>query len=732
MLHALGGFVGRRPWVVIAVWAMVAAAGLTAVPRVGTVLTAGGFSASGIEAERAADRLRTDLAAPGPSVLVVFRSDTLTASDPRFLASAARALAPLTSLGFVRRIVPFWESAAQVAPSQRTAYAAVYLDVDDERIHATVPQIRNGLGPTDLETHVAGAAVFYDDIQRYSEGDLRRVEIIGLPFALVALLLVFGSVVAASIPVIAGGASVVAGLGVIWLAGQVGGFSVFALNVVTLVGLGLGADYSLFLVSRFREEMRHHDRATAVIRTLDSAGRAVVFAGLTVLIGLLALTLFEFKMLRSIGIGGSAVVVLAMLAALTLVPAILAVLGPSVDRWRVWRPSVGVRDGWARLARAVMRRPLVVFVAVTAVLVALGAPFLHARVSAPDAAVLPVDSPSRRAYDLLQAEFGAGHVAPLFVVVRLPESALAAASVERLYRFGAALAADPRVAKVTSAVNIDPRITLAQYQVLYRNPQAITEPYAAGFASALTRDRTAVLAVEPRAGATSEEARDLVYAIRAYRDQHGLDALVGGGAAGLTDFVDRLYADFPWAAGVILTTTYAVLVVLFRSLVLPLKAVVMNVLSLCASFGALVLVFQDGWLAGVLGFEPLGYIEATLPVVLFALLFGLSMDYEVFLLTRVKEAYDAGHDNVASVALGLRRSGPVITSAAFVVIVVSLAFVTADIVLIKAVGLGAAIAVFVDASIVRSLLVPAAMCLLGRWNWWAPFGLSRAAGRGRR
>jgi RND superfamily putative drug exporter len=228
------------------------------------------------------------------------------------------------------------------------------------------------------------------------------------------------------------------------------------------------------------------------------------------------------------------------------------------------------------------------------------------------------------------------------------------------------------------------------------------------------------MSIEPRASASSAEARELVDAIREYRDRHGLDLLVGGGAASLSDFTDRLYEDFPKAVGVILLVSYLVLLALFRSVLLPLKAVFMNVLSLAASFGALVLVFQEGWLAGLLGFEPLGYIEATLPVLMFALLFGLSMDYEVFLLTRIKEAHDDGSDNTEAVALGLERSGRVITSAATVVIVVSLAFVSADIVLIKAVGLGAAIAIFVDATIVRTLLVPATMKLLGEWNWWAP------------
>ena len=721
MLRSLGRFIVRHAWLVIAVWLAVGLVAVAFAPRAGSVARAGGFSADDLESERALRRFEADFGAIGTPLEIVFHSARLVATDPEFVAAARAALEPLARIDIVERIEPFWENGSQVAPSGNTAYATVYIRVAPERAHSVVPLIRDRLGRSELNTYVAGSAVFYSDIQQLSEDDLRRAELIGIPFALLALLLVFGSVVAAAVPVLAGGTSVVIGLALIFGIGQVTNFSIFALNVVTLVGLGLGADYSLFLVSRFREELATgKPPAAAVIRTVDTAGRAVIFSGLAVLAGLSSLTLFEFMMLRSIGIGGVVVVLIAMAAALTLVPAILMVLGHRIDRLRVPRPRLGVRGGWSRLAHAVMRRPVPVFLVVTLLLVLMGLPFLHVRIRAPDASVLTPDSPSRVAFELLEAEFGPGHVAPLFVVVRLPRGALQTESLAELHALGIALEADPRVRRVFGVTNLDPRISLAQYRLLYRDPERIGDPYAAAVAGALVRDRTAVLVVEPDEPASSDSARDLVFAIRDYRDRHDLDALVGGGAAGLTDFVDRLYSDFPKAVAGIVIVTYVVLVLLFRSVVLPLKAVIMNMLSLLASFGALVLVFQDGWLSGVLRFEPLGFVEATLPILLFAVLFGLSMDYEVFLLTRVKEAHDAGLDNAESVAVGLERSGRVITSAALVVIVVSLAFVTADIVLIKAVGLGAAIAVFVDATIVRSLLVPATMRLLGEWNWWAP------------
>ena len=711
----------RWRWPIVAAWLLAASLSLLALPQVGSILRAGGFSADGIEAEEAFERYEQDFGAVGSPIQIAFHHDEWRVTDEAFATEAARVLAPLAAHPDVMRVSTYHDNPTQIAPGGHTAYATLFFDLHPDVAHRIVPDLRGLLESSDLDVHIAGSPVYYSDIQTLSEADLQRAETVGLPFALIVLVLVFGSVVAAGIPVLAGGASVVVGLALLWLFGQQVGFSIFALNVVTLVGLGLGADYSLILVSRFREELAA-GRSTeeAVPRTVATAGKAVVFSGAAVLTGLASLMVFEFMMLRSIGAGGALVVLIAVAAATTFVPALLAVLGPRVNKWRVWRPRVGPRNGWARLARAVMRRPLPIFLSVSAFLVVLGLPFLHVRLNAPDARVLTPDSPSRVAYEFLRDEFGEGHQTPLFLVSRFPEGALAPEAVAAQHALTRALEADPRVARVGGFTAIDPRITLEQYQLLYRYAPGIGDPWARTLAETFTRENAAFMLVEPSVPSTSPEAEGLVEAIRAYRDANGLDLLVGGGAAGLKDFVDRLYTDFPKAVLLILGITYVVLAILFRSVVLPLKAVLLNVLSLLASFGALVLVFQDGWLSNVLRFEPLGYIDSLLPIVLFAMLFGLSMDYEVFLLSRVKEAHDEGRSNTESVAIGMERSGRVVTSAALVVIAVCLAFVTADIVLIKALGLGAAIAVFVDAAIVRALLVPATMHLLGRWNWWAP------------
>ncbi|HEX3244356.1 MAG TPA: MMPL family transporter, partial [Chloroflexota bacterium] len=458
----------------------------------------------------------------------------------------------------------------------------------------------------------------------------------------------------------------------------------------------------------------------ALAITMSTAGRAVLFSGLTVLLGLLGLMSFDLMAMRSLGIAGSIVVGLCVLAALTLLPALLALLGPRVDALSVLRPLQGKSGLWHGLAQVVMARPWLVFSSVVIVLALLGGPFLRVDLGAPDASILPRDVQSRQGFDLLRDRFGAGEIAPILVVVRAPDTLYTPERIGILVDYARRLQADPRVARVDSMVTLDPRLSREQYELLYRSPDRILEGFARAAAAAFTREPITLLRVVARQGQTTAEAKSLVRSIRATPIGGGMDILVGGGSAGVVDYVDDLYSAFPRALLFVVIATYLVLFWTFRSAVLPLKAIVMNVLSITASYGALVVVFQEGALSWLLGFQPLGFVEASLPIVLFCVLFGLSMDYEVFLLTRIREAYLESHDNRESVAQGLERSGRIITSAAAIIVLVSASFVAADIILIKALGLGTAIAVFLDATVVRALLVPATMRLLGDWNWWTP------------
>ena len=379
-----------------------------------------------------------------------------------------------------------------------------------------------------------------------------------------------------------------------------------------------------------------------------------------------------------------------------------------------------------------MRRPLAFLIPTLALLLVLGSPFLHVRFNAPDASILPAGVPSRAAFDRLQAEFGEGAFAPITIAVRTVGRATSPDNLARLYEYSRRIAADPRVRRVDSLVDVDQRLTLAQYQLLYGDPNGPRDRFVATALAATTRgDLTAFTLTTPY-GPNRAEGRALVADLRDPRSglapPAGVGILVGGGAADVADVVDGVAADFPRTALFIVISTYLVLFALLRSVVLPAKALLMNALSITASFGALVWIFQDGNLSAPLGFQPLGFVETTQPVILFCVLFGLSMDYEVFLLTRMKEVWDTTGDNTEAVARGLERSGRIVTSAALIVVVVAGSFAFADIVLIKALGLGVAIAVALDATVVRALLVPSTMRLLGHWNWWMPARLERIVG----
>ncbi|HLZ30600.1 MAG TPA: MMPL family transporter [Chloroflexota bacterium] len=735
----------------LAIWGLVLVLALPIVPRVLRSLTAGGFTSPDLEAFRAG-QLLADRFGSNPSSLFLVYDDpggALSATDPRFFDQVEQSLVDVRQLPFVERVVTAAANPRQVAPDGRAQYATLTLAAGADNVSEVVPGIERALHPTEsnLQVTLTGAPVFYQDIFDVTERDLRRAELLSIPAAAVALVLVFGSIVAGAVPGLVGGTAVAVTLAIMVLLSQVFELSIFSLNLATMLGLGLGIDYSLFVVSRFREESALGASVErAVAWSIATAGRAVLFSGATVMIGLLALLTFDITALRSMGIAGALVVGISILAALTLLPALLGMLGPRIDAFmigplaasnaRIGNHRVGFggvrganidRGFWSRLARFVMARPVLVLVPLLALLIGLGLPFLRVEFGAPDASILPTDVQSRRGFDLLRTHWGDGELSPVLLVFQTTDgsSPLQPDHIQALAEFMRRVQADPDVARTESVVSLDPRITPEQYALIYADPNRIADGYGQAAARATVRGDTLLADVTSRFGQTDKRAKDLVRAIRATPPPAGFRLLVGGGTAGVIDYADRLYDQFPRAAIVIVLAIYVVLLRTFGSVVIPIKAVAMNALSILASYGALVVIFQEGALADLLHFQPLGFVEASLPIVMFCVLFGLSMDYEVFLLSRIQEAHLDGADNATSVARGLERSGRIITSAAAIVVLVSLSFVAADIVLIKALGLGTAIAVFLDATVVRALLVPATMRLLGEWNWWAPGWLRR-------
>lgn len=728
MFSILGRAAYRWRWVILLLWALALLVAAPIVPRVSEVLKVGGFSSPNTEAAHARAVLERELGFAPSTLLVVYQSESLPATDPRFQQAVARSLANVRALPGVTDVLLPSTDPAMISRDGTTAYAIVGLDLPPEEAQRLAPAFEAAVQPQpELQISIAGGPVFYRDIETVSQRDLRRAELIVFPFATIALLLVFGSVIAAMMPLLVGAAGVAVVLLTLFAIASRVDLSIFVLNLATMLGLGLAVDYSLFITSRFREELARQGRDVprALERTMATAGKAVFFSGATVLIGLTGLALFEFMFLRSVGIAGVVVVAWSTIAALTLLPALLAVAGTRIDRFSVrGRSFLGHHgdDFWVRLSEGVMARPVAVLIPTLALLLLVGAPFLDANISSPDATILPKDQPSRQAFDILVQEYGAGEISPFLIVLESPGRIFDRDALGEIYDISSRLANDPRVTRVQSITPPAlPREQAIGVASLQRGLQQVGVDTGA---SRLANDNAAVIFAYTAYLPNDEENKALLAELRAL-DPPGMTLLVDGGTAEIVDSVGEMYADFPRAIALIVVATYLVLLVLFRSLLLPLKAILMNGLSILASYGALVWVFQEGHLSRFMGFSALGFVEASLPIIMFCVLFGLSMDYEVFLLSRVREEWERTGDNTRAVAVGLQRSGRIITSAALLVVVVTASFVTADVVIIKALGFGIALAVFLDATVVRALLMPSTMKLLGHWNWWLPSPLQR-------
>jgi RND superfamily putative drug exporter len=729
-------------------WLLLILSALSLVAAALMILAGGQLDPPDIPAEtesgRALGLIGKELPARPPSFSLIFSHQTLSAQDPAFRTEVARAIAPLARDPRVARVRTAYDGLpGGFSRDGRRALALVELhgravgfaSLEFSGLPPDLyPALRALVRSDTLEILASGPIALNHDFTEVARQDLGRVEVIILPLVAVLLLLVFGSAVAALLPLAVGGLAMASAIGGTLLLARWVSVSIYAPNIVSMIGLGVAIDYSLFVVSRFREELRERPTPEALARTLATAGRAIFFSGLTVAIGLLGMTLLGLGNLGSMGWAGTMVVGFAVLYGLTTLPALLAVLGPRVNAVRVpflslGRPESG-RGAWHRLAAVVMAYPWRVLLPVVALLLVLGLPLLHLRVGAGDETALPPESESRRASEVLRREFPGEDVNRILVVLDAGrESPLTPEHVAQAHALSRWLAARPHVTRVDSFVDLDPSLDLAMYQQIAALPRDRRPPELAAALEHLVGEHVALLVVSTALRPSSDQARALVREIRTAHPPFAGETLVAGQTAFDLDFIGLTLRRAPLAIGLIVVVTFVVMFLLLDSVLLPLKAVAMNLLSITASFGALVWIFQDGHLAGWLGFTP-GPIQTATPLIMFCLVFGLSMDYEVLLLSRVREEYERTGDNVQAVAAGLERTGRLITGAAAIMAAVFFGFGLARSVIIQAVGIGIGLAVVVDATIVRALLVPAAMRLMGDWNWWRPSWLTR--GRARR
>ena len=744
MFAAWGRFVHRRRWPVLAVSALLlVASGWIAAS--GARLQSGGFIETS-DSGRASRLIEHELpTAGGATFTLVFSSDRLTVTDAAFGDAVGEALRPLREDPRVATIVsPFDGSAADPSAliSKDKHAAAVDVATKDELAVARdyYKELRAKVRSDRLTIAATGVLAITNGFNDVLQDDLRRAETVSLPLALVLLLIVFGSVVAGFIPLGVGILAVMSGIAGMFVLARFTDVSVYAENVVTLIGLGVAIDYSLFITNRYREELlRGRGSEDALAVAMSTAGRAITFSGLTVAIGLSGMLFYQGTYLSSMGVSGAIVVASAVFYGLTFLPALLAVLGKNVDRLRlpILQPDTEGRGWWHSIATGVMRRPVLVLVPVVAFILLAGSPFLHIHLATGDVTMLPKHEESRAAYDRLVDDFAGAGQNHISVVVDYPEGVtLDQARVAGLVELGKRLTAVRGVQRVQGAFALDPRLTADAYTALYAAPAESWPPQLRALAQGIGEQRLATIRrqtvgahivlfdVVTGDATNSDEARAIVREIRSLAPPSGGELLVTGFTAIDVDTVDFITAHTPVAIAFVMVATVIVLFLLLGSVVLPLKAVVMNLLSISASFGALVWVFQDGHLSQQLSFTP-GPVDPSLPVIMFCTLFGLSMDYEVLLLSRIQEEYRRRPDNTHAVAMGLERSGRLITGAAAIMVGVFSAFALADILFIKAIGLGMALAVAIDATLVRALVVPATMRLLGDLNWWAPRPLAR-------
>ena len=718
----LGAFAVRRHRLIL----VVALIGVIVAGAVGggvlARLSSGGFDDPGSESAKAADQLLATFDAAPSDIVLIARSADGASVDTAGVAAAGAALATrLADQGDVRDVVSYWATRAPALRSTDGTLALVTarLTGSDDAAQERAGEIAEELaGFTDdgiLEVRVSGAPVTFAEVGTTIEKDLIRAESIAVPVTMLLLLLVFGSLVAAGLPALIGAVAVLGSFLALWITTHVTDVSVFAINLVTALGIGLGIDYALFMVTRFREELaRGVEPNDAVIRTVRTAGRTVVYSGITVAISLSALLVFPQFFLRSFAYAGIATVVLSVIAAVVALPAALAALGTRVDRFRVLRSTTEVRDDgfWFRLSHAVMRRPWPVLLGGVALLVALGLPFFNVAFGQTDDRVLPSTAQAAQAGEWLRTEFDSRESDPLTVV-----AATSTATPGAVGTYAAQISEVSGVSRVDSVAGS------------YVDGKLVAEagPAAARFTteSGTGRWLSVVSSVEPY----SNDGRQLVQDVRAVPSPLG-ETLVGGSAATFADSQTSMGERLPWAIGIIAIATFMLLFLFTGSVVLPLKALVLNTLSLTAMFGAMVWIFQEGNLSQWLGnFTVTGELDTAMPILMFCIAFGLSMDYEVFLLSRIKEEYDRTGDNAAAVAIGMQRTGRLITSAAALLAIVFIAFATSGVTIIKMLGVGVALAVLVDATLIRGLMVPAFMRVMGDANWWAPEPLKRLHAR---
>ncbi|HKW69188.1 MAG TPA: MMPL family transporter [Candidatus Dormibacteraeota bacterium] len=738
MFARWGRFVYRFRWATLIISALLLGVSVAGVLAGGELAGNGGFGAD-LEAGRANKLIVQEIhfqptAPPTSGMTLVFSSKTLSATDPAFQTALEAEIATLSADSRVIQVrtpynVPSGEQSSFISRDGRKALVMVEFKDRSRKAEEYVDDVVAEVHPGALSVVATGQVPINLAFNSTLDSDLKRAEYVALPVTLLMLVLIFAAIVAALLPLGVGLLAIVGGIGGTLLLARFTDVSQYAINIVSLIGLALAIDYSLFVVNRFRDELAAGaSREDAIGVAISTAGRAITFSGITVAIGLSAMLFYQGTFMASMGAAGAIVVAISVFYGLTFLPASLSVLGGLVDWWPRWAkriaPSLGTRrpagsGAWHSMAIWVMRRPWFVLVPALGLLIAAGTPFLQLRLASSDVDALPPWDHSRQGYDTLLSDFPGWNQSSIEVVFYYSDSSpFTQQHIGDMYDASRRLATVPNVIRVQSLFDVDPSLGRADYQRLYSGPRDSLPQSMQDALAIASGQHIVLLSLVTNKLYTSDEARSIVNTVRG-EQLADAQVLATGSTAEDLDIVNYIVQRTPIAVGTVILVTYVILFLLTGSVVLPLKAVVTNLFSISASFGALVFVFQQGHFSEQLGFTAQS-IDPSIPVLLFSLVFGMSMDYEVLLISRIQEEYVRTQDNQAGVAMGLEKSGRLITGAAAIMCTVFIAFGLAQVVIIKSIGIGLAVAIAIDATIVRVLIVPSVMRILGRANWWAP------------
>ncbi len=728
--YRLGKFVYYLRWLVLCAWLVAAMACIPLLPKVVDVFQTTGFSVDGAPSVKA-DQLLTDQFGYGKNkFIVIYTSQQLKTDNPLFMQKIKSSLADLRNFKLKHTIIYPDSNKKQISKDKHTAYAVIMVKSKDTMADNDLQALKSMIKtPTNMTISIGGEPIFDEGINQQTQKDLFSADMIAAPLTVIMMLFIFESITGALIPIVTGAGCAVMILSLLYIIGKHYMLSIFTLNIALLLGLCLSLDYALFIISRFRYELRNgHQPIVALAITQATAGKAVFFSGLAVFVSLSALLLFPINILFSVGVGGLTAVFVAVTTANLVLPAILAILGRNINFLSIKSASTlenGKSKFWRWLVLNVVSRPKTYFVIIIALLCIMSYPITKAQFGVSDYHILPPSAPARQFFEIYKAKFNENALTPIDMILTVPNDILSKRNINKLYNLSQDLKRWKKIDSINNIVNSDPLLMPNQYYMLYQMPKEQMNKNIKTLLETTTREHMTVFTIVSDYPADSEESRNLVRELQQLKLGKNMSMQLSSLTLTNMEVFDKVHEVFPYAIAIIMIFTYVILTILLRSLILPLKAIVTTMLSLCASYGVLVFIIQQGHLSQLLNFQAQGMLDISLLVIIFCALFGFSMDYEVFLLTRIREHYDLCNDTTKSIVFGVEHSSRIITSAAIIVIAICCAFMVADIVMVKAFGLGIAVAIFTDAFLIRSLLVPAVMAMMGKLNWYLPTWLDK-------